>query len=95
MTTTKLFPRDHLKLLADGTEPEGYCIKLNEIRDRSRWAVEYELVFSHGVQLWGTHYRRGATEEQDEEPFECEPKEIACLERRATSQVVTIYEVTP
>lgn len=95
MTTKKLFPRDHLKLLASGDEPGGYCIKLNEIRDRSRWAVEYELVFSHGGQLWGTHYRRGATEEQDEGPFEYESKEITCLERRATSQVVTIYEVIP
>ena len=53
---------------------------------RSRWAMEYELVFKRDDKLWAVVYRRG-TGDEGETPFEHDGDNIACTE-------VEEYEVT-
>lgn len=67
-------------------------IVLNEITDTSRWSVHYDLVFKFGDKFYRTHYSRGATENQDESPFEWEPDEIDCEEVFPTEKTVIVYE---
>lgn len=42
----------------------------DEIVDHLRWDVMHEAVFQHEDAYWRTHYRVGATENQDYYPFE-------------------------
>lgn len=45
-------------------------ILVNEIIDTSRWSINYRLVFKDEGKVWQTYYSEGATEYQDESPWE-------------------------
>lgn len=55
-------------------------IVVNEIVDTSRWSIHYTLVFSYDGKFYQTQYSRGATESQDESPFEYDADMIECSE---------------
>lgn len=59
---------------------EGFQIISDEIYDHRRWVVAHRLVFKKDDKLYQTFYDVGATEQQDERPFEYEPDEIKCEE---------------
>ena len=61
----------------------------NEIQDSSRWSIHYNLIFKvlETGKIYETSYSVGATESQDESPFEYEDDEIEVTE-------VEPYEVT-
>jgi len=63
-----------------------------EIIDTRRWSIDYYLVFKHDEKFYGVSFSRGATEQQDERPFEYEPNEIECQELRAVEKTVIVYE---
>lgn len=63
-----------LDLLEDETD-----VILDTIVDTSRWSIIHELIFRHEGKLYRTDYRVGATEQQDESPWEYE-KEVECIE---------------
>jgi len=48
----------------------------DKIIDHRRWSLDYEMVFKHKGRYYRTYYSKGATEIQDESPFENEPDEI-------------------
>lgn len=50
-----------------------------EIIDSTRWSNIYEIVFEHDGSFWQTTYSCGATEQQDEGPWEYED-EVDCLQ---------------
>jgi len=52
----------------------------SEIVETGRWHVLYYEVFKFEDKFYETSYRVGATEEQDEIPYEFEPDEIECNE---------------
>jgi len=60
----------------------------NKIISSTRWSLQYELVFNHEGKLWITFYSRGATEMQDESPWEYEA-EVTCYE--AETYLTTAY----
>ena len=60
-----------------------------------RWSIHYERVFKHDDRFWMTTYRRGATECQDESPYEYEPDEVECVEVFPVERTVTVYEPAP
>lgn len=64
-------------ILIDGDKLELVEDKLEE---SDRWSLRYSLVFRYRDKFYVTYYRRGATEMQDERPFEYEPEEIECQE---------------
>lgn len=62
----------------------------DEITDHSRWSVHHSLIFEHEGKLWETYYSTGATESQDERPWEHED-EVECDEVEAYEKTITEY----
>lgn len=53
---------------------------LEEIFDKRRWSIVYRRVFKFEGRFYETMYSIGATESQDEHPYEYDPDEIECKE---------------
>ena len=58
--------------------PYENCL-VNNIIDTSRWSVIHEIVFEDKGKFYQTSYSEGATECQDESPWEYE-EEVDCIE---------------
>jgi hypothetical protein len=52
----------------------------DKIVGHSRWSVHHEVVFRHDNKFYMTTYSIGATESQDESPYDYSPDEIECPE---------------
>lgn len=63
------------------------------IVDHSRWSVVHEAVFEHEGKFYSTSYSVGATEQQDEAPYEYDKDEIECPEVKLVEKVVKVYEL--
>lgn len=75
------FPKEVLVELAcctEGDEHEGLTLIQTKLIDHSRWSLVYEMVVKHDDYFYKTTYSKGATEMQDESPFEYEDDEIEC-----------------
>ena len=62
-------PCDMQELACDGAVP-GFTVVENKLVDADRWSLIYEMVFRHDDTYYKVGYSRGATEYQDEQPFE-------------------------
>ena len=85
-----LFSKETLVDLAcDKHDETKFEILENEIQDSSRWSIHYNLIFKvlENGKIYETYYSVGATECQEEYPFEYEGDEIEVTE-------VEPYEVT-
>ncbi len=56
-----------------------YSAIKNDIVNTSRWSINHEIIFTHDGKFYRTHYSEGATEMQDESPWEYET-EVTCIE---------------
>jgi hypothetical protein len=74
---------------------EGTWLKkdtvVKEIVGRGRWAVDYRRVFRHEGRFYETFYSVGATEGQEQSPYDSDPDEIECREVKAVEKTVTVY----
>jgi len=52
---------------------------VDNITDNSRWSIYHEIVFEDKGKFYKTHYSVGATESQDERPWEYEDN-VECTE---------------
>jgi hypothetical protein len=87
----RVFEKQFLKdVLWD--EAEGAKKVNDEVTGKRRWSIDHFLVFSFEGRLWGVCYSVGATEQQDETPFEYDPDEIECQEMKAVEVTVTKYQ---
>lgn len=79
-----LFDREDLQdlLWSDVIEIDGKTAKTvrDDIIDTTRWSIVHELVFSYDGKFYQTTYSVGATEQQDESPFQYEDDQIDCTE---------------
>ena len=85
-----LFSKETLvDLVYDEYDETRFEILENEIQDSSRWSIHYNLIFKvlETGKIYETYYSVGATECQEESPFEYEGDEIEVTE-------VEPYEVT-
>ncbi len=82
---------DLINLIWDEWE-DGETIE-NEIIDTTRWSVVHNIIFKHKDTFYKTTYSVGATEIQDEGPFEYDPDEIECAEVEPYDTVVTAYRL--
>lgn len=80
----KVFSKDYLK--NELGLPYG-AIK-DDIIDNSRWSIRHEIVFSDKGKFYRTSYSVGATECQDESPWEYDA-EIECTEVELKKVMVT------
>lgn len=81
-----------LKALADGDPPKGMEIIENRLVGRSRWALRYRLVFKFDEHFYESSYYIGATEQQDQRPYEDDLGMVECPEVVPVQTTVTIYE---
>ena len=56
-----------------------YSAIVNKITDTSRWSIHHYIVFEDEGKFYSTNYSEGATECQDERPWEYDD-EIDCVE---------------
>ncbi len=72
-------------------EQEGETI-YDRINGHGRWTVHHERVFKHEGKFYLTTYMVGATESQDESPYEYDKDEIECPEVFPREKTITVYE---
>ena len=73
MSKQRVFDRDFLR---DELDLPGQCID-EEIVRHSRWRVHYRGVFAHEGKHYMVNWSVGATEMQDEAPWEYQPQVTA------------------
>jgi hypothetical protein len=72
---TETFTREVLQSILE----EKSAVISDTISGVGRWTVNHTLIFSYNNKLYRTYYRVGATEMQDERPFEYDTT-ITCQE---------------
>jgi len=80
----------HKDYLKNGLDLPYSAIK-DTITGTSRWSIHHEIIFSHDGKFWRTSYSEGATESQDERPWEYET-EIECTEVKIVEKLVKTWE---
>jgi len=85
------FKKEFLLEILWGAEGIGAKEVRNEIVDTRRWSIDHYLVFSYKDKFWGVSYSTGATECQDEAPFEYDEDEIECVELVPEEKTVIEY----
>ena len=56
-----------------------YSAIFDEMTDVSRWSIHHRIVFEDGGKFYSAHYSEGATESQDERPWEYDG-DVECSE---------------
>jgi len=87
-----LFKKEILANVAWNNCPEGYEKIEDKIEDISRWSVSHSMVFKFEDRYYESYYSVGATEQQDEEPYEYADDEIECEEVKQVEKVVKVWE---
>ena len=85
---TKSFPKQFLFEILGGSPDRVE----DKITDNGRWSINHTLVFKAEGKLWQVGYSVGATEQQDESPWEYEKDPIPCTEVKAVEKTVIAYE---
>jgi hypothetical protein len=85
-------PRDKALEIIDD-ESEGYTLVENTLSGKSRWCDVYDLIFQENSsgKFFRGDYRIGATESQDESPWEYQ-KEVNFYEVEPYTVVVTKFK---
>ncbi len=87
------FVKEEMRMLAN-EESDNFTKVRDAIVDHTRWSVVHEMIFKDNKT--GKHYvvyfNRGATEMQDEQPFEYDNDPITCSEVES-KEVTTVQWV--
>ena len=63
----------------------------DKVVDHARWSVVHTLIFKYDDKIYRTVYCVGATEYQEESPWECEGI-VTCTEVEAVKETITVYQ---
>lgn len=93
----KAFKKEDLLGLLDGDDSCGLEQVSDRIVDTGRWSIHHDLIFKDTAEgkFYATAYSVGATEQQDEGPFEYAPDMVECDEVRPVEKTVIVYEAVP
>jgi len=80
-----------LDILFDEDDDDETKILIDKPTSNSRWSIHHRFVFKKDGKLYETNYSKGATEQQDESPWEHEP-EVECIEVVEYEKVVIDYK---
>lgn len=61
------------------------------IEDTSRWSIQHSIIFKYNDKHYSSFYSVGATEYQDESPWEYE-LEVECREVVEVEQLVKVWK---
>lgn len=91
----KTFKKEDLVELVAGGEVEGLTVVEDEFVSKSGWSLNYRLVFKDVAEgkYYYTAYSKGATESQDERPFEGHADLVACQEVYPDTVIRTVYKL--
>lgn len=80
-----------------GQSEDNLHLIQNEIINKSRWSIIYEIVFkdTNTGKFYNSCYSRGATECQDERPYQDEGDEVECQEVFPHEVISVIYTAKP
>lgn len=62
----------------------------DNIIDQTRWSIIHEIIFEYDWKFYKTYYSVGATEMQDESPWEFE-EEVECTEVHQVEKMVKVW----
>lgn len=82
-----LMTKTDLQDMAWDDTPEGITIISKDLWDHSRWCVTSRIIFKKEDRYYETFFSRGATEYQDEKPYEYDPDLIECHEVKQVPSV--------
>ena len=86
------FKKQFLKDLIYGDCEDYIAEKISDdIISHERWTVVHRMVFKTGGKFYVINYGDGATEQQDQSPFEYEPDPIECVEVEPKEVTITKY----
>ncbi len=71
---------------------EGYTHVTSKMIGKRRWSLDHYMVFGFEDKFYMAHYSVGATENQDESPWEYEGDQIECVEVEPRKQTIIAYE---
>lgn len=83
------FKKEFLQEIEDNDDVE---VIETEIIDTTRWSIINRMVFKFEGKFYVTTFSHGATECQDESPYEYEGDEIECKEVFPVQKTITVYE---
>jgi hypothetical protein len=72
-------------------DAQGAEVISDTIGDTGRWSVHHTLIFKFEDKFYRSYYSRGATENQDEHPFEHD-NEVHCVQVAPFERPVIVYE---
>ena len=75
MPSIKIPRSEMLELLDDSSS-----IVRSRITGNGRWSIHHEIIFKRDGKLYQSNYSVGATESQDESPYEYAPDPVECPE---------------
>lgn len=85
------FDKEILQELVYG-DFDGYKVIEHKMIDHSRWSLIYKMIFQFEDKFYRTTYQCGATEQQDESPYEYEDDMIECTEVIPVEKTIIVYE---
>jgi hypothetical protein len=87
------FDKELLRDMAYGEVPDGFDVIDTKLLDHGRWSLRYEQIFRFDGKIYVTQFSKGATEMQDERPYDYAPEQIECPEMEEYILPVTQYRL--
>ena len=86
------FKKETLQAMVFGDLEDGYEVVEDKITSHGRWSVYHTMIFKLNDRLFSTDYSTGATESQDELPYQYASDEIECPEVSPVEKTIIVYE---
>lgn len=89
------FAKENLRDLVIQNDFDGYDdfkVIERKLIGNSRWTINYQMIFKFAGKFYRTTYSLGATEYQDERPYEYEDGMIECPEVFPIEKTIIVYE---
>lgn len=80
-----------VRIVHNDIDPEEAEVIEDKIIDTSRWSVLSHLIFKVDGKFYESTYSTGATEQQDESPYEYDGDEIECSEVFPIEKTIVVY----
>lgn len=90
------FPKADLFEVLDlnvGETHDGYTLVETKMIGTRRWSIDHAMVFGFEDKFYRANYSAGATEQQDEGPWEYDGDEIECVQVEPHSVTTTVYKL--
>ncbi len=91
LTVDKETVTDLWDLPFGGNPDEGVSIISDTIEGTRRWSTDHKLIVRIGAKVYQTSYSRGATEYQDETPWEHDTN-VEFIEVVAVEKTIVVWE---